>query len=136
MTATDEPLLAHLPQSKTDLEGTWRMRAFEAVGARTVVDTELTWAVDGEELVIRRQGVAERPPGAIGYSLIALTEPGAVNFVVRHDNGRHQTLPGVYEVHGDTLTVCLALRGGRPASYAAKGTVVVYTFDRMSDSAE
>jgi len=81
----------------------------------------------------RARPTALSPPGAIGYALLTPPGAGPGDFVVRHASGRHRTLPGVYRVEGDVLTVCLALRGGRPSGCRAGSTFVVYTFERVGD---
>ena len=122
--------------ARAALHGTWRMQEFVMAGTATRPTADVTWAVRGEELVIRHDGVVQRPLDGVGFALVASPggRNGAVDYVVRYASGRVHTLPGVFEVDGDTLTLSVPTLGERTADCTPGPDCIVYTFTRVPDA--
>ena len=120
--------------ARPPLDGTWRMREYVMDGTASRPVAEVTWTVREAELVIRHDGVVQRPPGATGYALTALDGrgAGAVDYVVRYASGRTHTLPGVFAVDGDTLSLCVPVLEERPTDCTPGPDRIVYTFERVA----
>jgi hypothetical protein len=112
------------------------MQEYVMGGTPTQPVAEVTWEVAGESLVIRHDGVEQRPPGGVGFGLVRHPGDGAVDYVVRYASGRVFTLPGVCAVDGDTFTLCVPVLEGRPSDCTPGPDRIVYTFDRVTDPEE
>lgn len=133
------PVPKEVKKERPTLDGTWELSSSES-GGQKVAEKGQTWQIDGEALVIRYgKAVASN----VRYTLVAPKDGGAdaVDFVSRSDRGAVAGQPkgeivftqkGVYAVDGDTLTLCLNLRGeDRPAECKPGKGLVVYTFKRV-----
>jgi uncharacterized protein (TIGR03067 family) len=125
--------VGHVADSAADLkamQGTWTLTGSTFNGNSVMAD--LQWIVDGDHYRIRYN--RQMDPFPLKITLDAAT---------RHLDAAHDLAPGanprsefkgLYEVSGDTLRVCLDLRGQRyPESFDAPAgsKLVVYRFKRQ-----
>ena len=110
-------------------QGTWKMVACTYDGEPQTADME--WIVDGDHYTIRLNGVSHEDP-----NMITLDASRKRVEVFHHDTppGTYGgKLKGIYEVSGNSLTVCYDLTGQRyPESFDAKrgSRQVLYQFRR------
>ena len=110
-------------------QGTWKLVSTIYDGQPQTADME--WIVDGDHYTIRLDGQQHQDPYAFKL------DPGRRQIDVVH----HETPPGtyggelkgIYQISGDSLTVCYDLTGNRyPTSFDAKpgSRQVLYQFRR------
>ena len=93
------------------IKGAWTMesgtRGGEAASEKLVKNFRVTFAADGK-LTVRTKDKDEEGT----FKLDATKKPKEINFGV---NGKN--LEGIYTLEGDTLKLCVAEEGGRPAEF-------------------
>lgn len=109
------------------LQGTWQLVAMETEGHEVPAD-ELkgrTAVYEGNRLSLR-SGADVRRRGIV--TLDSSRSPGAMNTWDQDGPFADQTVPGIYELSGDTLKVCFARPGEeRPKRFTTKeGTGFLY----------
>jgi uncharacterized protein (TIGR03067 family) len=100
------------------LEGTWRMSLGEENGEKAAKDEtkSLTITFDGEKFIAKvgviriMSGVVEVEPGKKG--------PQPINLLVRAGRMQGETIEAIYEIDGDTLTLCLPAGKERPKEFS------------------
>ena len=126
-------------KNQNSLEGIWEVTEWYSAGRKVNAGNTITrWTVQGDTLTIDRQvgnGAVARPVNGPSYKL-ERTEAAekAVDYTINYaNNGRTITYPGLYEVDGDTLKFCYALRGtDRPTECQEGPSNVLYLFKRVA----
>lgn len=123
-------LLAGEDAAKADLEklqGIWQLVAMEAEGDAMPADElgDRKAVYEGNRLSLR-SGETVRRRGII--TLNPSRSPKAMNTWDQDGPYQDQTVPGIYELEGDTLKICFARPGQeRPKTFTTKmGTGVLY----------
>jgi uncharacterized protein (TIGR03067 family) len=114
------------------LDGMWQKLEQETAGG-PLIETELIWEIRGEDLFIRHVGEAQSRSGS--YTLVrpAGGDADQVDFVSTGGGVRPRTLPAVFALDGDFLTICLALQGNRPGDCKEGKGRRVLAFKRVPD---
>jgi uncharacterized protein (TIGR03067 family) len=120
------PPEAATPDDAKALKGIWAARSITVDGRRLPDDPTkgpIMIAFDGTSYV-QRQGVTVTEEGT--YQLRPSGSPDAIDFVIERPAGNGRQL-GVYNLSGDTLTLCVAPPGStsRPKEIGAKSNVVI-----------
>jgi uncharacterized protein (TIGR03067 family) len=107
------------------LQGRWTATQFVANGREVPQDEgkAITFAFDGEK--IRMEG-----PGGVGqreytFKLDPAKKPKGIDMTIVDGPYKGDVVPGIYELDGDTLTLCLPNKPmtGRPAEFkSAQGS--------------
>jgi uncharacterized protein (TIGR03067 family) len=114
---------------KKEWQGTWKLVSSSYDGQPQMADME--WIVDGDQYTIRMNGVSEQVP-----NLFKLDASKKHIDVIHHETPPGTlggNAKGIYEISGDSLTVCYDLTGQRyPKSFeASRGSrQVLYKFRR------
>jgi uncharacterized protein (TIGR03067 family) len=116
--------------AKTDLEklqGTWVLASMETEGHDVAPDDFKNWTASYEQNRVvlrvvdrvRRRGLVTLDPGR---------KPKAINTWDQDGPYEDQTVPGIYELDGDTLKLCFARPGQeRPKEFTTKsGTAFLF----------
>ena len=126
-------------KNQNSLEGVWEVTEWYSAGRRVNAGTTTTrWTVTGDALTIERQvanGRIAQPVNGPTYKLQRAEAAGnEVDYTITYaNNGRTITYPGRYEVDGDTLKFCYALRGtDRPTECKEGPSNVLYLFKRVA----
>lgn len=102
--------VAEPKDDQAKLQGSWRVESL-VVGGQTIKDskTRLTFAA---EKLTRKEGdsVAEAT-----YKLDPTKDPKSIDIVPAE--GKEEAILGIYQLEGDTLTVCIG--AARPKAFAA-----------------
>jgi uncharacterized protein (TIGR03067 family) len=101
------------------LQGTWQFVSLEVEGAKMPAA-----ALAGSEITIRGDTFVTTSPGAVDKGTFTLDtgkKPRTIDFTFTEGPEKGMTTWGIYELDGDTLRVCLSLRGrDRPIGFATK----------------
>ena len=118
------------PKKDTDpLLGAWVAETAETGGmALPVGGMTLEFKADGK--VVMADG--GKPPEEGRYTADRKKDPPEIDVDAPVAGGKVMTMPGIYKVEGDTLTLCLAAAGGRPTKFesAAGQAALLLTFKR------
>jgi RNA polymerase sigma factor (sigma-70 family) len=110
------------PKDEEKILGTWAIVSFEEGGQKPpegamIIGARVIIAADGKMTL--KQGEKEQE---FTYKLSPAKKPKEISLT----NDKGVTLPGIYKLDGDTLTVCFDRGGDRPAEFASpEGTTVV-----------
>jgi uncharacterized protein (TIGR03067 family) len=119
----DDPARADLDK----LQGTWTLVVMEHEGESAPAEEFKGWTAtyEGNRLTLRA-GEEVRRRGLV--TLDAGRKPKAMNTWDKDGPFEDQTVPGIYEIDGDTLRVCFARPGeDRPREFTTKrGTGILY----------
>jgi uncharacterized protein (TIGR03067 family) len=116
--------------AKTDLEklqGTWVLASMETEGHDVAPDDFKNWTASYEQnRVVLRVGDRVRRRGLV--TLDPGRKPKAINTWDQDGPYEDQTVPGIYELDGDTLKLCFARPGQeRPKEFTTKsGTAFLF----------
>lgn len=126
------PLVATAPVPKDfrkelpTLDGAWHCTGIELQG-RVIGQQNSVWKFEGEMLTIEYPG-----RGFNANSQPIKLDPKASPPGFEFANGGNQL--GVYELKGETLTICLSMQiGVRPPDAAGGPNVIKYNFTRVKD---
>ena len=102
------------------LQGTWEMVSMETEGHDVAAEDFKAWtAVYERNHVTLRDGDRVRRRGIV--TLDPTRKPKAINTWDQDGPYEDQTVPGIYEVDGDTLKLCFARPGQeRPKEFTTK----------------
>jgi RNA polymerase sigma factor (sigma-70 family) len=108
------------PKDEEKILGTWAVVSFEEGGQRPPeAALEVTRVVFADGRMTAKQGEREQE---FTYKLGPARKPKEISLT----NDKGVTLPGIYKLDGDTLTVCFDRGGDQPTEFASKaGTTVV-----------
>jgi uncharacterized protein (TIGR03067 family) len=109
------------PRSDLDrLQGTWLLVAMEREGEDVPAEDFKDWkAVYEENRITLRAGERVRRRGIV--TLDPSRKPKAINTWDQDGPYEDQTVPGIYDLDGDTLKVCFARPGAeRPKEFTTK----------------
>ena len=134
------PVPKALKQAKPTLDGTWEVVEVHSDGVKSENPVVAKWVIDGESLTLLRRDDKRLPARVVtSYSLVKpdkADSPAALDYVISYANaGRpNRTLPGVFELDGDTLKVCYAIspNGERPTGCKPAEGAVLYVFKRAN----
>src|SRR3954471_16806114 len=113
-------LIAAADSDLDKLQGTWQLVAMEVEGHEAPADElkDRNAVYEGDRLslrageTVRRRGIVTLEPGR---------SPKAMNTWDQDGPYADQTVPGIYELDGDTLKVCFARPGEeRPKEFSTK----------------
>jgi uncharacterized protein (TIGR03067 family) len=109
------------------LQGTWQLAGAVVHGVRGGVSPDAYWVIKGDLATEHRAGTVA---GRWRLALDPSKSPKAID--LKEDRG-NSLLPGVYELEGDTLTLCYGSLGrakGRPADLKARRDVCIEVLRR------
>jgi uncharacterized protein (TIGR03067 family) len=116
-------------------KGTWRLSSREADGKKWSEEEtkDVIMTSDGSGKFLVRRG--DKVFAEATVKLDPTTKPKTVEIAFTQGEHKGQTLPGIYEIEGDTFRVCCARSGDeRPAEFSAKAgsgrILVVYNRDK------
>jgi uncharacterized protein (TIGR03067 family) len=96
------------------LEGVWAVEKIEGKGDKEIANVTFTFTADKVSI---REGAKERAEEA-EYTTDAAKKPAHID--IRPGKGADKTIPGIYEIDGDTLKICFSGDGGtRPTEFKA-----------------
>lgn len=119
LTAADDP--ARAPSDLDRLQGVWQLVAMERDGESAAPEelTRDTATYEGNRITLR-SGEKVRRRGII--TLDPSRTPKAINTWDLDGPFEDQTIPGIYELDGDTLRLCFGGPGElRPRTFTTKG---------------
>jgi uncharacterized protein (TIGR03067 family) len=134
------PLAATAQKEKADdkapapLQGTWDVVKLQIAGEDVTAflkDAGATMTFDGNKYAF-----AAGPEGEKGtFKLDPKAKPAAIDLTIAEGRGKGKVQPGIYDLDGDTLKICLGDEGSkdRPTKFAsAKGEaeLVLFTLKR------
>ncbi|HVK08311.1 MAG TPA: TIGR03067 domain-containing protein [Gemmataceae bacterium] len=99
------------------LEGTWKVEKLEGKGDKEVTDVTFTFTADKVSI---KEGGKERKEEA-AYAIDPTKKPAHID--IKPGTGKDMTVPGIFEIDGDTLKICFRGEGGeRPTEFKADPT--------------
>jgi uncharacterized protein (TIGR03067 family) len=123
----------------SDLDGTWEWTELSVRGRKHDLIYKERWVISGEKLTLEYVDVGNGVPSSKGQPDFSLKKAekvdNGVDFVTQGHNGRPPNIrPGLYELDGDTLKVCLSDFGGprRPSRCEADKDNFFYMFKRVT----
>jgi uncharacterized protein (TIGR03067 family) len=137
--ASAAPVPKDLKKQSTTLDGRWEVVEYHSNGRKVNSATAITWVIDGQNLSIERvnkAGGAVAKPANVSYTLVK-PDGGSANaldytYNYTANNIPPRTMPGVFEVDGDTLKFCYAtaVGGERPAACEPAQGTLLYVFKK------
>ena len=120
------------------LDGVWQVVEWHSGNAQLQLTDEVLWKIDGETLAVEGKNTAT-PAGFVANANRTMKKPegGADNAIdytiLPTDGSRPSFRPSVFEVDGDTFTICLTdtHNGPRPAECKPSGDTVTYVLKRV-----
>ena len=118
------------------LQGTWQVVAVEGKG-RTITDKDAEFAPFKELRITFKGDKVSGPAGEEFATPIVLKAAGRTKVMegsVGETNGQELIHRALYGINGDTLRLCMAVRGSRaepPKAFAATDETVIFTFRRV-----
>jgi uncharacterized protein (TIGR03067 family) len=115
------------PTDLDRLQGTWALVSMETEGHDVAPDDFKNWTAAYEQnRVVLRDGDRVRRRGIV--TLNSGRKPKAINTWDQDGPYEDQTVPGIYELEGDTLKLCFARPGQeRPKEFTTKsGTAFLF----------
>jgi len=118
--ALPSPDSAKERDSRTDLDGTWKMTRVvdsgredaKPVGTRVEIQKGRIIGYDTES----------KQTYAVSYQLSPAKNPGEINMTIVEGKDKGKSAEGIFALEGDTLKICYAFDGGpRPKSFATAG---------------
>jgi uncharacterized protein (TIGR03067 family) len=129
--AIDNPLAARVGDDKTDQEklaGTWKITTmtFDGEDVPAEVAKMLSYTFTGNKATARGRLVSSGgrflPAAGTDSYTIALGTSGKLKTIDLKPTARgRKTIPGIYELDGDTLKLCLNFAGQRPKEFSSQG---------------
>ena len=110
-------------------EGLWRVESIVANGTPVVREPAEYWTVDAKSVVMMHEGSVP-PAGKTGH-LQPTFDQAAGTLVYKLINGNIPECLGRYRVSGDTLTIAIALKGGRPSTVETGSGIYVWQLKRV-----
>lgn len=133
------PVPKDLKKQPATLDGRWEVVEYHSNGRKVNSATSITWVIDGQNLSIERvnkAGGVLAKPANVNYTLVK-PDGGAANaldYTYNYTNGATppRTMPGVFEVDGDTLKYCYSntVGGERPAGCEPAQGTLMYVFKK------
>ena len=116
-------------QAKADLDkfqGTWLRVKMELAGMSVPIEGVSTAIYSGDVLTLTIDGKPYRTGSIV--TLDPGRKPKAINTWDAEGEHKDKTLPGIYEIDGDTMKVCFAMPGkDRPTEFTTmKGSGFLY----------
>ena len=128
------PKTKEKPKDQDAIQGVWQLDKFDIGGAGQVppgIESVRFTFKDGK-LTVSRNGMEDAKQGE--YKLDPTAKPKAIDLV--EPNGSRNT-PGIYELDGDTLKICIAegQNAVRPTAFKPDGMrMPVVTFKRVTEA--
>lgn len=115
------------------LDGKWMVTAYESNGRAVKTTTILNqvWAFEGENLTITR---ANAPKGIAPTKVKVRSDTKSNPHEFDYIFGTGSNRLGIFEIEGDTLTVCMTINttsGERPANFDGGNGILKYVFKRV-----
>jgi uncharacterized protein (TIGR03067 family) len=136
--AEPEKKVPTAPQEFQRLQGTWKIESWEeggqAVAAADLKKRELFFG--GNVFVFRREGKVHQAGLA---KLDPAAAPRTIDLNVREGEPKGESLPGIYSLDGDTLTLCVQPKGEeRPDGFKpeAKSGAILITAKKPKPAVE
>lgn len=109
--------------------GTWVAETVIVGGTPEKLDPGMSFTLTADGKCLMKEGKNE--PEEMGYSVDPKKDPG--HFDLREPGMQGEVMKGIYKLDGDTLTVCLEMKGDRPAAFAspAKSSIILVTLKRV-----
>ena len=113
------------------IQGVWVLKAVEKDGTAVKLPKEMKWTF-GLEAAGAGQVVPENERDAAKYKLGVDKKLGTFDLTPLAGGDKGKTYRGLYELKGDTLTICLPEEAGaaRPTAINSKGKHLVLTLKR------
>ena len=137
------PVPKDLKKQSGSLDGTWEVVEYHSNGRKVNSTATIKWVIDGQNLSIERTNpklggaVAVIRPANVSYTLVK-PEGGpanALDYTYNYANGvtPSRTMPGVFELDGDTLKFCWTTTAGgeRPAECSPTQGTLMYVFKKV-----
>jgi len=135
------PVPKDLKKKTASLDGTWEVTEWFSSGNKVTTSVTIRWVIDGQNLTIERTnpkgGGALARATTVTYTLVK-PDGGASNaldYTYNYTNGLNpsRTMPGVFEVDGDTLKFCWTstTNGERPAECKPAQGTTMYVFKKV-----
>lgn len=120
------------PKDEDAIQGTWQLEKFEGLDMPPPPDLigNLRFVFKAGKLDVTVAGISRDKQG--DYKIDPTTKPKSIDLVERGE----RVSPGIYELDGDTLKICLAEgpMAVRPTEFKGDGKrVAVVTFKRVKD---
>jgi len=109
--------------------GTWLPETIVVGGAPEKLEAGMTFTLTGDGKCMVKEGKNE--PDEMSYSMDPKKDPGHLD--LREPGMQGELMKGIYKLDGDTLTLCLSMKGDRPTAFAspAGSMVILVTLKRM-----
>jgi uncharacterized protein (TIGR03067 family) len=107
-TQADGPEKAKQKTQPQELQGTWKLKAFEVMGQK-VPQLPFAELVITADAYIMKSNRAEDEPSAMRYTLDPKAKPKAINLLPPKGDDSKAVWKGIYTMDGDELKICLPL---------------------------
>jgi uncharacterized protein (TIGR03067 family) len=109
--------------------GEWIPESIIMAGQPDKIEAGMSFTLTKEGKCLVKEGAAEEPE-AMEYTIDAKKEPAHIDLKEPEVNGA--VTRGIYKIVGDTLIICLSMKGERPSKFAstADSATILVTLKR------
>ena len=110
--------------------GSWVAESVVVGGTPEKLEPGMTFTLTGDGKCLVKEGKDDKPE-EMSYFIDPKKDPG--HFDLREPGMQGELMKGIYKLDGDTLIVCLTMKGDRPAAFTspAGSETILVTLKRM-----
>ena len=107
-------------EDKQKIQGAWKLMSFEVAGKGDddTKDENRELIIEGDKISVKNDG---KDIEKDSFTLDPAKEPKVIDLITLSGNDKDKKRPGIYELDGDNLKICIDEKGEkRPTAFATK----------------